>query len=55
MSIDIDKLHDIATEAQHDAGLTRPESYELWFGASAWKRVGSGQTQRACKAEAEGM
>ncbi len=36
-------------------GLTRPESYELWFGASTWRRVGSGSTQRACKSVAEGL
>jgi len=35
------------------AGLTRPESYELWFGASSRKRVGSGSTQRECKAVAD--
>ncbi len=35
------------------AGLTRPKSYKLWFGASAWKRIGSGQTQHACKVEAD--
>lgn len=34
-------------------GLTRPESYELWFGASTRRRVGSGQTQRECKTIAE--
>lgn len=38
-------------------GLTRPESYELWFGNGngPWKRVGTGQTQRECKAEAEDL
>jgi hypothetical protein len=38
-------------------GLTRPESYVLWFGVSngKWKRVGSGQTQRECKASAEAL
>lgn len=36
-------------------GLTRPESYELWFGASDRRRVGSGQTQRECKAVAEDL
>jgi hypothetical protein len=35
--------------------LTRPERYELWFGATTRKRVGSGQTQRECKAIAEDM
>lgn len=34
-------------------GLTRPESYELWFGTSERKCVGSGQTQRECKALTE--
>jgi hypothetical protein len=33
-------------------GLTRPESYELWFGLLDRYRVGSGQTQRECKAHA---
>ena len=36
-------------------GLTRPESYELWFGLTAWKRVGTGATQRECKAVAEDL
>lgn len=36
-------------------GLTRPESYELWFGASTRRRVGSGQTQRECKAVAQDL
>lgn len=40
-------------------GLTRPERYELRHNASGtvggWKVVGSGQTQRACKAVAEDL
>lgn len=31
-------------------GLTRPERYELWLDG---KRVGSGSTQRECKADAK--
>ena len=40
-------------------GLTRPERYELNHNATltvgGWKAVGSGQTQRECKAVAEGI
>lgn len=39
-------------------GLTRPESYALWFGlrdSGGWKQVGSGQTQRECKSVAEDL
>lgn len=36
-------------------GLTRPERYELWFGAESRRRVGSGSTQRECKAVADDL
>jgi len=40
-------------------GLTRPERYELKHNATGvvggWKTVGSGQTQRECKADAEDL